>query len=269
LNNIVYGLVDPRDHTLRYVGKSTSGYKRPKQHFCRYYTHGMPYKNWYVYRWIRKLQREDVKPEIIVLEYCEADDLDFWEIWHIAYWKGLGCRLTNATAGGEGIKGRKWTDAQRKAASERAKGNTNRRGSKISQESKDLISKAQDHKKRQVICVTTGEVFDSKYDVVKKYGIDKGHLMSHLKKEKPRGVLGGLFFRFVDQYDPEKHKPLKVNFSPIVVHDTEGNYINEYPTQAEAKKALGIATTVALKRLIGSEHLSCKGYRFSYKGASE
>ena len=260
MNNIVYGLVDPRDHTLRYVGKSTSGYKRPKQHFCRYYTHGMPYKNWYVYRWIRKLQREDVKPEIIVLEYCEADDLDFWEIWHIAYWKGLGCRLTNATTGGEGIKGMKWTDEMRKRKSEQTKGNTNKRGSKLSQESKDRVSKAQDHKKRPVICVTTGEVFDSKYDVVKKYGMDKSNLMLHLKAVVPSNRYKGHCFRYKSDHDNR----LRVS---IIAKDVDGNFLGEFFTHTDCRKALGLSANFSFKQYLEGERkgLSYRGYNFSYK----
>lgn len=209
--HIIYGLVDPRDHTLRYVGKSTSGLKRPKQHFCPYYLENLPFKNYYVYRWIRKLLKQNVKPEIVVLEECEPENLNFWEVWHIAYWKGLGCRLTNATLGGEGVVGRKWTDAQRKARSEQSKGNTNRRGSKISQKSKDLISKAQDKNKRPVICVNTGEVFDSKYDVIRRFGYEKGNFVRHLKAKSPvKGIKGG-FYRYLDEYDSNIHKPINVN----------------------------------------------------------
>ena len=142
-----------------------------------------------------------------------------------------------------------------------------RKGQKSSPETKDRISKAQDYKKRPVSCVTTGEIFDSKYDVVQRYGYDKGHLIHHLKTINPRSGVKGLFFRFVDQYDPNVHKPLKVETRPIVVHDNDGNYVNEYLTQFSCKTDLDIPITVSLKRYLHGQGLSYKGYHFSYKGA--
>jgi len=140
-----------------------------------------------------------------------------------------------------------------------------RKGQKISQESKDRISKAQDHKKRPVICVDTGEVFDSKYDVVKKYGLDKGGLQSHLRAKSPQGTKG-MIFRFLDEYDPAIHKPLPKK-PLIVVHDKSGNYIGEYKGVSECRAALGLAKTIPVNRYLeGDRHgLNCKGYNFSYK----
>jgi hypothetical protein len=211
------------------------------------------------------LQREDVKPEIIVLEECEDDDLDFWEIWHIAYWKGLGCRLTNATAGGEGTKGVKWTPAMYKLHSERWMGNTFRKGVKLSQETKDKVSKSLDRNPRRVICVSTGEVFPSNYDVLKKYGMVKSNLIRHLKMKNPQRGIGGLVFRFADEFDPEKDKPFGSHI--IIVHDDNGNFVNEYPSQKACIKALNLLKKTSLTPYLEGERqgLSYRGYHFSYK----
>jgi hypothetical protein len=50
----------------------------------------------------------------------------FWERWYIAYFKFIGCRLTNTTLGGEGVLGfhRKHTEKEKLAVSKSLMGNT-------------------------------------------------------------------------------------------------------------------------------------------------
>lgn len=128
---IIYGLVDPVTGLLRYVGKSSSGLRRPRQHaqpgqFKRDSGHKA--------NWIRKLHREGLSYLIVEIQHvADRDVLSQAEIFWIAYFKGLGCDLLNATAGGDGgftgysaernrklslaLKGRKRTDAERAAIS--------------------------------------------------------------------------------------------------------------------------------------------------------
>jgi hypothetical protein len=56
--------------------------------------------------WLRQLQSEGLKPEIEILEeYETAIMLSEAERHFIAYFKFVGCRLTNLTDGGEGTSG--------------------------------------------------------------------------------------------------------------------------------------------------------------------
>ncbi len=104
---IVYGLVDPRDGQLRYVGKSCSGKRRARQHanptrVIKDFTHKG--------NWVKGLVAVGLRPEIEVLEsVVDSQELDEAERFWIAYYRALGCRLTNLTDGGDGTPGHKKT----------------------------------------------------------------------------------------------------------------------------------------------------------------
>lgn len=99
---IIYGLRDPRTKFLKYIGRSSSGLRRPRTHLCRsVYEHG----RYEVYSWIRALHAEGMVPDILVLQECEsADELDDAETEQIAYFKFCGAVLTNMTSGGSGTR---------------------------------------------------------------------------------------------------------------------------------------------------------------------
>lgn len=98
---LVYGLVDPRSGELRYVGKTSRPLEaRVKQHLYAAVTEEKTHKA----AWLRQLLASGLKPEAEVLEVHEtAAALDEAERHFIAYFRGIGCRLTNATDGGEGL----------------------------------------------------------------------------------------------------------------------------------------------------------------------
>lgn len=101
---LVYGLCDPLTGQLRYVGKSTSGSSRPYQHSTpsELKRTGHTHKGC----WIKSLLAKGLKPEVwIIEEYPTGDTLCNEEIWYIAYFRFLGCDLTNLTFGGEGACG--------------------------------------------------------------------------------------------------------------------------------------------------------------------
>lgn len=91
----IYALIDPRDGTVRYVGKSVDVEQRVKAHLCE---SGSTKK----IRWIQSLKRASLTPEIIIL----AEGFGSWEhveVEWIAHFRRLGHDLTNATEGGEGL----------------------------------------------------------------------------------------------------------------------------------------------------------------------
>lgn len=108
---LVYGLQDPITGFLRYVGKSSSGLKRPAQHL-RDYKYPR-YAKRYVYKWIKSLIDKGFKPDIVILDECDSQDsLNESEIFYISYLKAIGCPLTNAKPGGEGSVGHGATNCQ-------------------------------------------------------------------------------------------------------------------------------------------------------------
>lgn len=95
----IYGLVDPRDESIRYVGKCGDLGRRLGQHLQSRARDAHTAKG----AWINELVDAGKQPEITVLEKLapEAD----WEVrerFWIAQLTVLGAPLTNATAGGIG-----------------------------------------------------------------------------------------------------------------------------------------------------------------------
>lgn len=111
-NNIVYGLVDPRDMAVRYVGKSTKGLARAAEHRSCVNTPERTHKA----NWVKKLHKLGMSYGVVVLEYCEsAEKLNEAERRWIAHSrKMLGAKLTNSTEGGEGTCGYRHTHEARK-----------------------------------------------------------------------------------------------------------------------------------------------------------
>jgi len=104
----IYGLIDPSTNELRYVGKSISPKTRLRKHISERNLHDT-YKD----RWLCKLHDNKLKPEIIILDIVDESEWVFWEQHYISYFKCLGCRLTNATLGGDqppSTKGRKHSE---------------------------------------------------------------------------------------------------------------------------------------------------------------
>lgn len=106
---IIYGLFDPRTGDLRYVGKSTSGLRRAKQHHTRadLRRHGRSHKS----SWIKSLLAQGLVPHSQVLLECQtAEELYDIEQQTIAHYRSLGVDLTNMADGGPGSLGRKMSD---------------------------------------------------------------------------------------------------------------------------------------------------------------
>jgi predicted GIY-YIG superfamily endonuclease len=150
---IVYGLVDPRTDTLRYIGQS----KDPRK---RYWRHCHPAKNSYTHRdnWIRAILRQGLTPEFIELDSAATqEDADLLECFWIASLRAAGALLLNREDGGKTTRGRlgqNLTAEQRAKISEAHKGvkhsaetrmkmSQQRKGRKISEETRARISVTQ------------------------------------------------------------------------------------------------------------------------------
>lgn len=124
---VIYTLIDPVSMEIRYVGKSSSGkYRATTKH-----THGR------CGNWVASLDKLNKKPIVKYLQGWETIDkkeLCNAEIYWIAYFRALGCPLTNLTDGGEGWAGAKHTEEFKKNLAER---NRNRI---ITDETKQKIS---------------------------------------------------------------------------------------------------------------------------------
>ncbi len=108
---IIYGLMDPRDRMVRYIGKSTRGLKRIAEHSDRRF-------NSLKVAWFDELKTIGLKPDWVILERVGTEPFKLWsddamrlsplsacERWWIAYAKASGWPLVNLTAGGDGTHG--------------------------------------------------------------------------------------------------------------------------------------------------------------------
>lgn len=216
---LVYGLKDPITNRIRYVGKSSNYLYRPKEHLRDRNWNG-PLKNTYLYRWIKKLNTKGLLPEIITLESTnDGSRLALLERNWIAKLRKQGNRLCNLTEGGEGCSGRKVSketkDKIRKAhfgrkLSESWRRNlsiahkglpSNRKGKKCSDETKKLISKNSTIKKK-VICIETGQVWESASSLVSELKCSKSYLLKHIngKKNGRRSYasMRGLHYKYLE-----------------------------------------------------------------------
>lgn len=103
---IIYGAIDPRTNHLRYVGKTkirrgSIAYSLRSR--CAGHLKNASASR--AARWFRSLGRIAIEPEMFVIEIVAEDAWIEAERFWIAYFKSIGCELTNATIGGEGVPG--------------------------------------------------------------------------------------------------------------------------------------------------------------------
>lgn len=135
-NNLIYGLKDPISKEIRYVGKTTVGFKRINSHFrdskeIKKKTHKAC--------WIRSLLSKNLEPEVVILEKSnDFNTLNQKETYWITKFKNL----TNHTLGGEGIVGYKHSSETIKKISFASKRNRPKGSFKMSEESKKKCSES-------------------------------------------------------------------------------------------------------------------------------
>lgn len=112
---IIYALVDPSTKEIRYIGKSSKGLARARQHNLN--SKDTLNTNPHKLNWLKKLDSQGLSPTHIILKDLTALCLDKSkeeiteilsneEITLIREHREAGCNLVNATDGGEGALGR-------------------------------------------------------------------------------------------------------------------------------------------------------------------
>jgi hypothetical protein len=99
----IYGLIDPKTKQLRYVGQTAQNKKYPSSHWKRKRKRE---RKDHCHCWVRSVLFDGLIPDIIIVQEVETEsDLNEAETFWIAYFKMIGCNLTNMTEGGEGTRG--------------------------------------------------------------------------------------------------------------------------------------------------------------------
>lgn len=107
---MIYVLVDPRDHEIRYVGKTKFTNLIAKRDDHVYKALYAAKVNMPRYTWIRKLRRLGLTPDIVKVQDVDNQHINDAERYWITYFRDLGCALTNATPGGDGFVGARHTE---------------------------------------------------------------------------------------------------------------------------------------------------------------
>jgi group I intron endonuclease len=120
-NLVVYGLIDPRNGLLKYIGQTIRGLTRIRDHIYDLNDYNSKYNTRKI-NWLKSLKRKNLVFEVIYLEYCNSiDELNEAEEFYISYFKSVGSNLLNHDSGGKNCKRKKMTEETRKLISERTK----------------------------------------------------------------------------------------------------------------------------------------------------
>lgn len=119
----IYGLIDPRDGLLKYIGLATNGFNRMKQHYSSCYVGKTQSRLSPVKCWIKSLKTKGLIFQPVYLEYFDNDDrqIDEAECFYIDYFKFLGCNLLNFESGGRRDFNKRNMSEDRKKHTERLK----------------------------------------------------------------------------------------------------------------------------------------------------
>lgn len=118
----IYGLFDPRNNQLRYIGKANNPKNRLKEHIRELKRTNSP--NTHKNKWIKSLLSVDLYPLLEILEKVSLDNWEECETKWIERAKKAGCNLVNSTFGGEGVKCQNLTEEHKQKLSESHKGKT-------------------------------------------------------------------------------------------------------------------------------------------------
>lgn len=165
---LIYALVDPSNESIFYVGRSSSGLRRPQHHLlpCILKSSKLP-----VHNKIRQICAKGQVPRIEILEECEAaSELNSAEQYYIREERREGHKLFNVTDGGDGMYGHKHSPETREKISRAQKGRhltpaqiekmrVAKTGQRKTDKQKEKASMCSP-RRRAVLCVDTGVFYD-------------------------------------------------------------------------------------------------------------
>ena len=102
----IYALCHPTTGDVRYIGKSNTPERRLRNHMAHAKKKHIPY----VYSWIRGLRKENLSPQLLIIDEVLVSEWKFWEQHYISLFKSWSIPLTNMTVGGD----REFSDYERK-----------------------------------------------------------------------------------------------------------------------------------------------------------
>lgn len=265
---LIYALCDPRTDETRYIGQSSSGLNRPKDHMKPSH---LKSGNTHKINWINEVLRAGFVPYIkTVEELLDPEDLDKAEIFWIYQFRALGERLTNRNNGGNGNRGYKPTEETKQKLSI---ANT---GKKLSQETRSRISLAgkgrvkTEEERRKLSVANTGKKLSQEM-VAKLIAANTGKHLSFETKEKlrasqvgrkkaPEAIAKSASARKGQKLSTETRRKMSDAKKGCPFCDETGTV---YHDQKEAARKLGISQPSVSRCLLGICK-SVKNHTFTY-----
>lgn len=251
----IYRLVDPtispddEKNYIRYIGWTNKTLLNRLSNHITEAKHDITQQHTHKNRWINKLLNLNIKPCIeLVDETYDANEIKQMEIKYIALYAEKGCKLTNATKGGDGQFGRV-----------------------ISNEQKALFEKAVDVYDKQGNFLITVK---SQKECELKFGVNSSKVSQVCNGI--RKSTGNLIFRFNgDPFDKFETKSTKgknqKNKIPVYQITESGEILKEYSSINECAIEENIDVTTLRSHLSLSEfrkngtRRQCKGKYFIKK----
>lgn len=171
----IYTIKDPIFNLVRYVGQTTQGHERFKQHL-RLYNRKLP-----ISKFIKKYVDLGKTPIFEVVEICSVENLNEREQFWIRHYKELVFNLLNLTDGGYGIQGYKHTELAKQKISEAGKGNKYKVGITAWNKNKPMgestkIKCSLSAKRKKLICCETNTIYESVTEASLKLNISKSNI---------------------------------------------------------------------------------------------
>ena len=224
------------------------------------YKKGIPFYVGKTNNWERRLvehKRTYSGFEMEVVE--EVNDFKFWEEFYIDLLLSWGFKLENIFRKSVGVDFH--TNKTKQKISESNKGKSRNLGRKYKKKHKEKMSVAkkgiplsEEHKekiRKSKLGITNKKTSESMKLFYKKYGCTWGDKISLSKKGKPTGI--------------NYKKVAEKNSIPIIQYDLEGNFIREFPSQAEACRIMNIDSGQLSNHLKNSNSKHVKNYKYVIK----
>ena len=206
----IYGLVDPRNDEIFYIGFTMYLKKRYNVHLN--VNGSRKVKNLYKDNVIREILNENLKPEMRVLDSCEKKknsienkyEHELLEIKYIKEYREKGINLTNLTDGGDG-------------------GGTKTK--KAYQYSEDGVFLKE---------------YSSHIEIMKRYNIDSTLISKVIDQKVKKSYRETYFFSSKEKANIFKFKKTRKYITPIVQYTLDGIFVRNYKSQREAARETNI-----------------------------
>lgn len=232
----IYTLSDPRTNEVRYVGKTNNPEKRRKAHGVLSREIKSKKKNW-----VKQLKKLNLRPVFEIIDEVPQSEWQKWERYWIQQFIVWGFKLTNHTAGGDGLTIGNQTSFKCGQAP---------------------WNKGLKSKKHCVICNKEFGVSPSKYETTKCCSKS-----CNMKLKVKTGVVGETYKNGHIPWNKGNsgHRLVGMKMAiPVLQYDVNMNLIKEHYSVLEASKLMNCIPENIRRACVGKSK-TAKGFIWKYK----